>query len=268
MPDLAKDVRLSPATMRVPGDRHLPPPPTPVTRPPRHPRQEAIELATGDPRMIAERARAKAAAVRHSRFVRLAKIGLPILGVLIASVVLGRYWLVTRFAGLNLPTVLFSKNGLTMVEPRMTGRSRDRAYDIGATRATQDFSSPKVFNLEQLSGRVEMSDTSWAKIESRTGVYDGNTDGMTLKGAVMVTTSTGYVLRGEDADIELSKGNMKTDNPVHIVGPTGWLDAGAARVTDGGSTIQFSKGVHMTIRSESVPPLPGLDRPIGTETAQ
>jgi lipopolysaccharide export system protein LptC len=217
---------------------------------------------------VRTRDRAKSAADRHSRFVRFAKISLPIIGLLIAAVVVGRFWLFSHLPGLNMPAVLFSKNGLTMVEPRLTGRSRDRAYDIGANRATQDFSSPKVVNLEQLTGRVEMKDNGWAKIESKNGTYDGNKDTLKLMGGVKVTTSTGYLLNGEDADIELSKGNMVTDKPVHLQGPTGRLDAGSANVTDGGATIQFSGGVHMTINPAVVPPTTGSDQQPGTGTSQ
>jgi len=163
--------------------------------------------------------------------------------------------------GLNMPAVLFSKNGVTMVEPRLTGRSRDRAYDIGAARATQDFLTPKVVQLEELAGRVEMKDSAWAKIVSHAGTYDGNSDTLTLRGSVSVTTSTGYLLTGENADINLTKGNMATDKPVHIQGPTGWLEAGAARVTDSGAMIEFSGGVHMTINPAVVPATAGSDQP-------
>jgi lipopolysaccharide export system protein LptC len=205
--------------------------------------------------------RAKLAAGRHSRFVRRAKIWLPILGLLILAVVIGRAYLLSRFPGIKMPAVLFSKNGLTMVEPRLTGRSRDRAYDFGAVRATQNYASPKVVEFEQLSGRVELKDNGWAKVEARTGRYDGTNDGLNLAGHVTVTTSTGYLLNAQDAAIDLTKGNMSTDNPVHIDGPTGSIDAKAAQVTDSGNTILFSGGVHVTINPATVPASIGPSQP-------
>jgi len=255
MTDVAKDARLTPARPRPPAAGPLPPAPS-------------AAMTARDAAITRTRDRAKTAAGRHSRFVRLAKISLPIVGLVIAAVVIGRFWLFSHLPGLNMPAVLFSKNGLTMVEPRLTGRSRDRAYDIGANRATQDFTSPKVVQLEQLAGRIEMKDNGWAKVESRTGTYDGNTDRLKLVGGVKVTTSTGYLLNAQDADIDLSKGNMSTDKPVHINGPTGQLDAGGARVTDGGATIQFSGGVHMTINPAVVPAATGSDQQPGTGTTQ
>ena len=269
MPDVAKDARMETAGTRPPAAGSVPPP-MPRQRDNKRP---PISPSPGDTMPIAQVAaiarthdRAKSAADRHSRFVRRAKIWVPTLGIVIAGIVIGRFWLVSHFSGLNMPAILFSKNGLTMVEPRLTGRSRDRAYDIGASRATQDFTTPKVVQLEQLAGRVEMKDNAWAKIESRAGTYDGNKDTLKLVGAVTVTTSNGYLLNGEYADIELTKGNMVTDKPVHIEGPTGWLNAGAARVTDGGATILFSEGVHMTINPAVVPAAAGSDQQPGSGT--
>lgn len=211
--------------------------------------------------------RAKRAAGRHSRFVRRAKIWLPALGVLIAAIVIGRAYLLSHIPALNMPSVLFTKNGLTMVEPRLAGRSRDRAYDFSAARATQAYTSPKIVAFEQLSGRIELSNNGWAKVESKTGQYDGNNDALALAGHVTVTTSTGYLLNADDAAIDLTKGNMSTDNPVHIEGPTGSVDAKAARVVDGGKTILFSGGVHVTINPASVPPSIGPTGPQPTSSA-
>ncbi len=270
MPE-SEDAGLNTAWPRQSTQR--PPPPQNVARrdgerPPLVPPMPTDPTIARETAIARTRDRAKAAADRHSRFVRFAKFSLPVIGLIIAVVVVGRYWLYTHLPGINMPAVLFSKNGLTMVEPRLTGRSRDRAYDIGANRATQAFDSPKVVQLEQLAGRIEMKDNAWAKIESRNGTYDGNNDTLKLVGGVKATTSTGYLLLGEDADIDLSKGNMSTDKPVHIQGPTGQLDAGGARVTDGGATIQFTGRVHMTITPAVLPAPAGADPSSGTGTTQ
>ncbi len=270
MPDGVKDTRMDSVRPRPPvAGLSQPPQRRDVGQPTFFQSPDAAATMTArEAAAVRTRNRAKSAADRHSRFVRFAKISLPILGLLVAGAVFGRMWLFSHLPGLNMPAVLFSKNGLTMVEPRLTGRSRDRAYDIGANRATQDFSSPKVVNLEQLTGRVEMKEGGWAKIESKSGVYDGNKDRLKLAGGVKVTTSTGYLLNAQDADIELSKGNMTTDKAVHLQGPTGQLDAGAANVTDGGATIQFSGGVHMTINPAVVPATAEPDQQPGTGTSQ
>ncbi|MDR3494929.1 MAG: LPS export ABC transporter periplasmic protein LptC [Ancalomicrobiaceae bacterium] len=212
-----------------------------------------------------ERERAKRAADRHSRLVRWMKIGLPIAGVIVAGAVIVRMLAFSFLPRLDMPTVLFSKNGLTMVEPHLAGRSRDRAYDIVADRATQDFANPKDVHLEHLSGRIEMNDGNWAKVVAKTGQYDGNNDQLTLSESVEVTTSNGYLLKGTDASISLSKGDMSTDSPVHIVGPAGTIDSKGARVSDNGKQITFINGVHAEIRGAAMP-LPSNDAPVNQST--
>ena len=195
--------------------------------------------------------KAQRAAHRHSARVRMAKIWVPVAVLLISGLVLLRTFAYSYLPGVNMPSVLFSKNGLTMVEPRLAGRSHDRAYDIGALRATQDFANPKVVQLEQLSGRIELRDNGWLKITAQTGTYDGNGDRLRIAGDIRASTSTGYQLRAEDADISLQKGDLATDRPVHLDGPAGQLDAGGARVTDGGATLLFVNGIHLTLQPQA-----------------
>ncbi len=197
--------------------------------------------------------RAKQAASRHSRIVRLAKILLPIIGIVVAGIVILRTVSFSFIPGLNMPAVLFSKDGLTMVEPRLAGRSNDRAYDIGATRAVQDFANPKVVKFEQIDGRIEMNNGSWVKLTAKQGTYDGNKEGLVLAGNVIAVGSNGYTLNAQDADIDLAKGNMATDHPVHISGPAGVVDSGGARVLDSGKSIQLINGIRMTINPEALP---------------
>lgn len=212
-----------------------------------------------------DRERAKHQADRHSRRVRLMKIGLPIIGVIVAGAVVVRTLLYSFMPALDMPTVLFSKDGLTMVEPHLSGRSRDRTYDITADRATQDFANPKAVKLERLTGRIEMTDGAWAKVTAKSGLYDGNHDALTLTEAIVATTSTGYVLKTDAGLINLSSGDMTTDSPVHIDGPAGTIDSKGARVANGGKLITFINGVHVFIKGGEVP-LPAADAPANEAT--
>ncbi|MDR3375553.1 MAG: LPS export ABC transporter periplasmic protein LptC [Ancalomicrobiaceae bacterium] len=207
-----------------------------------------------------DREAAKRQADRHSRRVRWMKVGLPIAGVAVAGAVVVRTLIYSFVPGLDMPAVLFSRNGLTMVEPHLSGRSRDRTYDITADRAMQNFSDTKSVQLEGLTGRIEMNDGSWAKVTAKTGLYDGNHDALTLKEAIEATTSTGYVLKTDSGAINLSTGDMSTDSPVRIEGPAGTIESKGARVSDNGKLITFIGGVHAVIKGNALP-LPPDDAP-------
>ena len=204
---------------------------------------------------------ARLAADRHSRRVRLLKILLPSGAVAIALAIAGATWVQSRLQGaIDVRSVLFSKDGLTMVEPRLSGHAEGRAYDVSAQRAVQNLQNPKIIGLEGIDGRLEMADGKWAKIESVKGVYDGTREWLTLDGSVVVTTSTGWRVTTEHAEANLTDGHILTDKPIQIVGRTATIAADGLDATDGGHHLLFSGNVRMTLQpggdagTESPPP--------------
>jgi lipopolysaccharide export system protein LptC len=78
---------------------------------------------------------ARRAADRHSRRVRRLKILVPALAVIVVLGIVGVAWVQSRLQGaLDVKNVLFSKDGLTMVEPHLSGHAQGRAYDVSAQR--------------------------------------------------------------------------------------------------------------------------------------
>lgn len=192
---------------------------------------------------------ARLAADRHSRRVRLLKILLPAGAIGVALVIVGVTWVQSRLLGpLDVKTVLFSKDGLTMVEPHLSGHAKGRAYDVSAQRAFQNIQNPKIISLEGIDGRIEMADGSWTKIESTKGLYDGTRERLTLDGAVTVTTSTGWQAKSEHADVDLVNGHVASDRAIRIAGRTGWIEADGIDVADGGHQIRFIGNVRMLIQ--------------------
>lgn len=208
----------------------------------------------GDLRHTPRRARpaplpsaARVAADRHSRRVRLLKIVLPSAAATIALGIVGLTWVQSRLQGtIDVKTVLFSKDGLTMVEPHLSGHAEGRSYDVSAQRAFQNIENPKIIGLEGIDGRIEMADGSWAKIESAKGTYDGTRERLTLDGAVTVTVSTGWRATSEHAESDLTDGRIVTDRPVRITGRNGTIEAERLEVGEGGRRVLFDGNVRMT----------------------
>ncbi|MEJ1157270.1 LPS export ABC transporter periplasmic protein LptC [Prosthecomicrobium sp. N25] len=183
--------------------------------------------------------------------MRSLKVALPVVAVLAAGALAGRAWLGAQVPGLKLPTVLFSKDGLTMVEPRLSGRSGERAYEVTAARAVQSLDDPKKVRLERLDGRVELADKQWAKVEARSGLYDGSAERLRLDEGVAVTTSTGYRISTTAADFDLRGGRMASESAIRIEGPAGLIEAGRLEVADQGRSYLFSGGVRMTFEGRA-----------------
>jgi lipopolysaccharide export system protein LptC len=205
---------------------------------------------------------ARLAADRHSRRVRRLKILLPVAAVTIVLGIVAVAWVKARLQGtLDVKNVLFSKDGLTMVEPHLSGNAKGRAYDVSAQRAFQNIQNPKIIGLEGIDGRIEMADGSWTKIESSRGRYDGTREWLTLDGSVRVTTSTGWRATSEHAEADLTNGHIFTGAEVLITGRTGRIEAGAVDVSDGGHHIRFTGNVRMHLlpgggAGEGPPPSP------------
>lgn len=204
-------------------------------------------MVKADRTLEASRAKARSAAARHSALVRLLKFALPVVAVVAAGGLALKAALFSYAPNLNLPSVALTRDGLTMVEPRVAGRSKDRAYEIVAARALQSFEDPKKVKLERIDGRVELPDKQWAKVSAPLGLYDGVKERLRLEGQIEIYTSNGYRFVGSVAEFDLDTGRMNSDAPVRIDGPQGSIAAGRLETMDNGRTIVFSGGVAMSL---------------------
>ena len=204
---------------------------------------------------------ARLAADRHSRRVRRLKILLPVGALAIVVAVAAVAWVQSRLQGaLDVKTVLFSKDGLTMVEPHLSGHTQGRSYDVSAARAFQNIQNPKIIGLEGITGRIEMADGTWAKIESTKGVYDGTREWLTLDGSVVVTTSSGWRAGSEHAEVDLTNGRVVSDRRVLIAGRNGSIESDRIDVGDGGHRLLFEGNVRMFVQPGE-PEAPASPRP-------
>ncbi|MCE1236191.1 MAG: LPS export ABC transporter periplasmic protein LptC [Hyphomicrobiales bacterium] len=197
----------------------------------------------------ARRPTAHVDADRHSRRVRILKLVLPSLGVVALALVAGLTWVKMHFtAGVDVRNVLFSKDGLTMVEPRLSGRAQGRTYDFSAARAFQSIADPKVVRMEVIDGHVDLADGTSVKIDSKTGVYDGNHETLQLDEGVVIVGSNGWRAEGKSADVALTDGRIVAREPLAISGPNAHLTADSLDLTDNGHHALFTGNVRMTVR--------------------
>jgi len=144
--------------------------------------------------------------------------------------------------------VLFTNEGLTMVEPRLSGRAEGRTYDVAAAKAFQHIDNPKIIRLEGIDGRLEMEGGISTKIDAGEGLYDGTRETLALAGGVTVTTSNGWRATGEVADIDLVLGNIRATKGVRISGPSTTIESDTLDLTESGHHAVFTGNVHMTVQ--------------------
>ena len=192
--------------------------------------------------------------MRHSRYVRWLRIGVPaVLAAALIMVVAVNY--LPTVGGLRLPgdlgKLVIKGTKVTMQQPRLTGFTVDsRPYEFTAQSADQDITKPDVMELHQIDAKVEMEDKSTVTVTSNSGTYDMKSEMLTLSDSVHLVSSTGYEVRMTEAVIDVHKGNVVSEKPVWVKLINGVLTANRLDVVDGGEVIQFSEGVSMTIKPD------------------
>lgn len=193
------------------------------------------------------------AARRHSRLVRLLRIGVPIgIAALLLTVVVIDY--MPPIGGFRLPgelgKLVIHGTKITMEQPRLTGFTTDsRAYEFSAQAAAQDITKPNLIELDKLHARMEMQDKSSVEMTAASGIYDVKTEILKLIDNIHLVSSTGYEGRLSEATIDVRKGNVVSDQPVSIKMLQGFLNAQRLDIGENGSVLRFT-GVTMTLEPD------------------
>jgi lipopolysaccharide export system protein LptC len=192
--------------------------------------------------------------LRHSRYVRWLRIGVPaIIAAALIMVVAVNY--LPTVGGLRLPgelgKLVIKGTKVTMQQPRLSGFTVDsRPYEFTAQSAEQDITKPDVMELHQIDAKIEMQDKSAVTVTSNSGTYDMKAEMLMLNESVHLVSSTGYEVRLTDALIDIHKGNVVSEKPVWVKLTNGVITAHRIEVVDGGDVIRFSNGVAMTINPD------------------
>ena len=190
------------------------------------------------------------AAVRHSRFVRLLRICVPV--VLIAALLftIGTNYLPTagvlRVPG-EIGKLIIKGTKVTMQQPRLTGFTNDgRPYEVHADFAEQDITNPDVMELHTIEGRSELENKGIVSLTSNRGVFDMKTELVTLTDNVHILSTTGYEARLSEVTIDVHKSNAHSEKPVWMkLDKQSVINANKLDIIDGGDVIRFSGGVSM-----------------------
>ena len=202
-----------------------------------------------------EDGRAFRSAVRHSRFVRFLRIGIP-LGVvvgLVGSVVIATVVKPLRVLAklpIDIGNVVVSGTKITMQQPRIAGFTRDqRQYEMTAQAAAQDLLKPDVVELQGIQAKMEMQDQV-VTTTAKSGIFNSKTEMLTLQQNVLVTSSSGLKAQLAEAVIEIRSGKVVSEKPVEVTTPTMTINANRMEIVESGDVVRFERGVSVTLIAE------------------
>ena len=141
----------------------------------------------------ARRARAFRAAMRHSRFVRFVRVGIPLAIVAVAAAFGAYRWLDPMRALARLPIgaegMVISGTKVIMRQPRLAGFTKDeRPYTVIARTAAKDLMNPDALEMEDVEATVVMQDLRNVLVTARDGFYDGKARHVRLRNNVIVSS--------------------------------------------------------------------------------
>ena len=194
-------------------------------------------------------------AVRHSRFVRVLRVALPVAAV----VAIGTYVALTYFNPMAALARLPSVSGklgvqgskITMESPKIAGIGRNqRGYQLTAETAVQDITKPDQLDLKNLRAEIEMADADMLVVTAKSGTYHTKMDKITLREHVVFTTAQGLTAKLREAVIDMKKGTLQSDQAVDFRLPSGRVQANGVEIEDSGDVVRFTRGVVFDLVAE------------------
>lgn len=212
---------------------------------------EGIAVQDGPASAPAARSRDFHKARRHSRWVRFAKLAIP-LGALIAVVLIALVAYLDPFRkveGLTLGPVSVNGTNVTMESPKLTGFKNDkRPYEVTATAATQDVRKPNFVELKDLRARLVTDEKgSVARLQADVGVLDTQKEQMNLRQNVRVRTDAGQEVQLLSAFVDFKAGTVVSQEPVVVNFGNGVIEATGLEVSDNGKVMHFKGRVSTTL---------------------
>lgn len=196
--------------------------------------------------------RAFRAARRHSRHVRVMRIAVPvvmIIGFVIISLLtfFNPLRMLTKLP-INIDSLVVSGTRVTMEHPHLSGFTKDgRAYEVTAQAAAQDVTKPDLIELHSIDATLHMQDKTTMNLTAIDGTYDSKGELLRLQKKIVLTSSTGYKGRLQEALVDIRKGHVVSEKPVEVELLQGTLNSNRLEVINSGEQVIFGGGVDMTL---------------------
>lgn len=197
-------------------------------------------------------ARAFRNARRHSRAVRVMRIGIPLavaFGFIVISLM--TYFNPLRVLAklpLNINDLVISGTKITMEKPHLSGFTKDaRAYEFTADAAAQDLTKSDIVELRNIRATLQMQDKTTMEMTAAAGIYDTKAETLNLNQNILLSSSTGYRGRLSEAMVDIRKGQIVSNHPVELELLQGILNANRLEIVDSGDLVRFDSGVDMVL---------------------
>jgi lipopolysaccharide transport protein LptA len=204
-----------------------------------------VGLPTGAVVRAGQRARAFAAAQRHSRLVRLLRVLLPLAALTtlgIYGVVIAVSWMASA-GKFKVGAIEITADDLTMKDPSYFDVTSDGRYEVRAKRAVVAFNKKEPIKLVEVSGDLTQTSGVVTKLKAKRGLFDNAKGELELFDGIEIDGSNGMMARLSRAMIYSKEGKVVSTDPVSALMPTGSVQAAAMTMSTKTRLVQFRKDV-------------------------
>ena len=204
----------------------------------------------------ADRAHAFATARRHTAFVRICRLALPLATLAaIASYGMGvRVKLKFENGTLQTGPVSLSSENLAMSNPRYEGFNKDGSkFAVTAKSATHDIRSRAPVRLDQIDGRMVQANNSVVTLTAPRGLFDNTENQLELLDDIKVRGDDGMRADLTQATIFLKDNRIVSNQPVAIEMKAGQIRANQMQILQSLRQATFSDGVMTRLKREPRP---------------
>jgi len=194
------------------------------------------------------RSRQKAPGSAYTRFVKLAKVLLPVAALAIVGVVIVRLTQNPLQGVADVPQAEKTTPGrIDLVKAQYEGvDDQGHAYTLIADHASRSVADPDSVDLGKLKADITLADKSWLAVNAAGGTYATKAEHLVLTGEIEIFHDSGYSMKLTDLDVDMKTRHATAKNPVHAQGPIGELTAANMEVTDSGDLILFGGPAKLT----------------------
>ncbi|MET3559517.1 lipopolysaccharide export system protein LptC [Bartonella japonica] len=190
-------------------------------------------------------------ASRHSRYINILKLFLPLVALAIAFVF---YLFTFFFAPVSSVSVTLNKNEeesimkLAIFNPKLEGYTRSHEpYWLKAEKAFQDRTGSGVIGLQNITAEAFIGKQKRVFLDAEGGVYDNINGYLQLNKPFTITTNDGMIVQFMAAHINLSEGQLNTDQRVNIQRAGLHLSSNALKIREKGQNMYFHGGVYLVL---------------------
>ena len=194
---------------------------------------------------VIHRARAFAAARRHSRLVAVLRILCPLVALGIVAVyalVVAMSW-ASNAGKFKVGGVEITADDLTMKDPSYFDVTSDGRYEVRAKRAVVPFNQNAPIKLTDVSGELTQTSGVVTRLKAKHGLLENKKGELELFDGIEIDGSNGVMARLSRAMFYSKEGKVVSTHPVSATLPAGSVQASAMTMHNKTKLVEFRGNV-------------------------